>query len=310
MRDEGQQRPDAVAALAARLDALGETRGAWEPLGPRHAALFADEGQETLLVTFERLDLLAEAGAETAPRGLARADARGWSALTLLAEGETGWREPRVWRYLDRLVDDGFFEDFDHVLFYGAGLAGHAAAACSVAAPGAHVLALAPRATLDPRRSDWDRRHPHLRRSDWTSRYADAPLSLEGAAQATVIHDPAIPEDAMHASLFAAAHVLRLGWTGIGPDPEPVLEAMGLVDPLIDAAAAGTLTRAGAARIWRNRRDFAPWLRHLVARADLRGDPVFALRAARAVLARNPGRKLRRRVQDLEVQLGLAPTQD
>ncbi|MEJ6745505.1 MAG: hypothetical protein QNK98_01850 [Yoonia sp.] len=49
------------------------------------------------------------------------------------------------------MIDDGFFEDFYNVLFYGTHGGTYAAAAYSVAAPGCTVLALRPQATLDPR---------------------------------------------------------------------------------------------------------------------------------------------------------------
>jgi hypothetical protein len=50
----------------------------------------------------------------------------------------------------------GFFDDFDQVVFYGAGQCGYAAAAFSVATPGATVVAIQPQATLDPRVTEWD----------------------------------------------------------------------------------------------------------------------------------------------------------
>ena len=61
------------------------------------------------------------------------------------------FRYPKVHAYFNRLVDDGFFDDLDKVVFYGAGPCGYAAATFSVAAPGATVVAIQPQATLDPR---------------------------------------------------------------------------------------------------------------------------------------------------------------
>jgi hypothetical protein len=43
-------------------------------------------------------------------------------------------------------VDDGFFDEFEQVIFYGSGSSGYAAAAFSVAAPGATVIAVQPQA--------------------------------------------------------------------------------------------------------------------------------------------------------------------
>ena len=55
---------------------------------------------------------------------------------TKFTKGDTWFRDNRVYGYFDRLIADGFFEDFDTVIFYGAGSCGYAAAAFSVAAPG------------------------------------------------------------------------------------------------------------------------------------------------------------------------------
>lgn len=55
-------------------------------------------------------------------------------------------------------------EDFDRVVFYGAGAAGYAAAAYSITAPQAELVLIAPRATLDPGLAGWDERHRIARR--------------------------------------------------------------------------------------------------------------------------------------------------
>ena len=65
-----------------------------------------------------------------------------WSSLSILSEGESWFRENRIYGYFDRLIDDGFFEDFQTVVFHGSQAAGYAACAFSVAAPGATVLAI------------------------------------------------------------------------------------------------------------------------------------------------------------------------
>ena len=127
--------PASRAEWLARIDAVGEEAGYFQTVGARHWAFFADESP-TLLVTFETVDAI-RATPDQLPQGHAIAAAHGWSHLCLIADGETWYRDEAVYRYFDRLVDDAFFEDFDHVAFYGAGMAGYAACAYSVAAPGA-----------------------------------------------------------------------------------------------------------------------------------------------------------------------------
>ncbi len=295
---------DVTLGIMDGLDDIGEARGAFERLGSRHAALFVDESPKVLLVTFERMDIMALRGVDV-PLGLGIADRHGWSLLTLLAKSESGWRDASVYGYLDRLVDDGFFEDFDRVVFYGSGLAGYAAATFSVVAPGSTVVALAPRATLDAGRARWDGRHSRLRRADFSSRYGYAPDMLDGAAEAFVIHDPWEIEDAMHASLFRGDHVHNIGFRGIGPDPEATLRATVTLVPLIEAACEGRLTVTHAAQLWRARRNHAPWQRLVLERAEDRGRPALVMQLCRHVVARSNSRRFARRLAELEA--GIKP---
>ncbi|MFN6978284.1 MAG: phosphoadenosine phosphosulfate reductase, partial [Gemmobacter sp.] len=177
------------ASWLACLDAIAEDAGYLEALGPRHWAFFHDDSP-TLLVTFETVDAIRGGSPGQMPLGWDIARANGWSHLCLIADGATWWRDRRVWGFFDRLVDDAFFEDFDRVCFYGAGAGGYAAAAYSVAAPGATVLALRPRATLDPGVAGWDPRDRTARRLDFTSRYGFAPDMTEGAGKVFVLADP------------------------------------------------------------------------------------------------------------------------
>mgnify|MGYP006172564255 CR=1 FL=1 len=171
---------DRVSWLA-RMEEICEDSGYFDPLGAQHWAFFADEGT-TLLVTFEQLDSIRATPTQM-PMGTTLAAEKGWSHLCLIAEGETWYRDPLVYRYFDRLVDDAFFEDFDRVVFYGAGMGGYAATAFSVCAPGASVVALQPRATLDPTIAVWDKRHLAQRWRDFTSRFGYAPDMIEGTGE-------------------------------------------------------------------------------------------------------------------------------
>ncbi len=279
------------AGWEAALEAAVGEDGYVEPLGPRHWAAFADAGT-TLLVSFEPR-------AEGTPQGLALAALHGWSALCMLAEGETFWRDPAVWRYVDRLVDDAFFEDFDRVLFYGEGVAGYAACAYAVAAPGARVLAIQPRATMAPALAGWDRRHLAARRLDFTSRYGFAPAMLEGAGQAFVVHDPAETEDAMHAALFHRPWVTPLRARWLGGRLEHVLGRLGVLDGLIVEAMDGRLTPASFARAIRGRRSYGAYLHGMLALQRDAGRPRREAMVCRSVVARLRAPAFRKRLAEL-----------
>lgn len=284
-----------------RLDRAGEDAGYFQALGPRHWAFFADEGT-TLLVTFESAAAI-RAGRDGLPQGTGIASARGWSHLCLIAEGETWYRDPAVHAFFDRLVDDAFFEDFDRVLFYGAGPAGYAAAAYSVTAPGASVLLMAPRATQDPAFAGWDRRDPAARRLDFTSRYGYAPAMTEGAGEVFVVFDPFERMDAMHAALFRAPHARLFRTPGLGPAPERLFDSMGLTARLIEAAFAGELTAATFARIWRLRRNSGVYARLIMDRMAASGDSARELRVTRWVAAHFKSAGFQKRLAALEARL-------
>lgn len=290
------------AEWAARLGKIGDEAGYCETLGPRHRVFFSDQGP-VLLVTFETVADIRARQSDQLPMGHAIARARGWSSLTLIAEGDTWFRDRAVYGYFDRLVDDAFFEDFDRVVFFGAGMAGYAAAAFAVTAPGATVIALAPQATLDPAIASWDTRFPQMRRTRFDDRYGYAPDMLEGAGEAFVIYDPLVAPDAMHATLFRAPWVSLLGCRGIGQAPGMMLAGLGVIKPMLVAACEGRFSAAAFWRLYRVRRDSVRWLRLLAARTDAAGRPFLT-----ALLARNAARRLgapwfRQRLEQLETEL-------
>lgn len=269
------------AGWLAAMDAIAEDDGYLEPLGKRHWAFFAED-RPTLLVTFERAEAIRARPGQL-PEAYPMCRARGWSLLTLIAEGETWWRDRAVWGYFDRLVDDAFFDDFDQVLFMGAGPAGHAACAYAVTAPGCRVLAIAPRATQDPGVAGWDRRDMAARRLDFRSRYGYAPEMTEGAGHVWLVHDPLHAPDAMHAALFRAPWVTGLKARHTGETAGQALAGMQVLDKLVEEAMAGTLTQASFARMWRARRSSMPYLETLVAKTAAAGRPGLEARLRRFV---------------------------
>lgn len=290
------------AEWAARLEKIGDEAGYCENLGPRHRVFFSDQGP-VLLVTFETVAEIRARQPDQLPLGHAIAAARGWSSLAVIAEGDTWFRDRAVFGYFDRLVDDAFFEDFDRVVFFGAGMAGYAAAAYSVTAPGATVIALAPQATLEPRIAGWDHRFPQMRRTAFSDRYGFAPDMLEGAGEAFVLYDPLEPLDAMHAALFRRPWVTALPCPTLGPNLGGMIAALGLTEPMLVAACEGRFNTTAFWRLYRVRRDSVRYLRMLAARTDAAGRPLLT-----ALLARNAARRLaaprfRNRLVQLEALL-------
>ncbi|WP_374398227.1 phosphoadenosine phosphosulfate reductase [Tabrizicola sp.] len=276
---------------------IAEGDGDFLPLGDKHYAFFAEE-RPLLLVTFEDAASLRERESKL-PEHFDLAQNRGWSMLTILAEGETWWRDPAVFRYFDRLADDGFLEDFDRVVFYGAGPAGYAAAAYSITAPQAELVLIAPRATLDPGLAGWDERHRIARRINFRGRYGYAPDMTESAAKVWLIHDPLHQPDAMHAALFQRPWVTQLHARYTGEGTEDTLREMKVLDRILEAAMEGKMSADRFSWLWRGRRSNGSYLRSVLATARLSGHPQREVKICRSVTARLNAPSFARRLEEL-----------
>lgn len=303
MQDSAVDIPvDAAAATdrdswLALIDLIGEEEGYFQTVGSRHWAMFVEDSP-TLIVSFETMDQ-ARARAGQMPLAHHVAAAKGWSHLCLIADGQTWYRDPAVYAYFDRLVDEAFFEDFDQVLFYGAGPSAYAACAFSVAAPGARVLALNPVATLDPAVAGWDDRFKPARKLDFASRYGYAPDMVDGCAGLSLVFDPRQKADAMHAALFRAPFATALRARYAGGDMESVLSRFGVLTDLVILAADGKLTSASFAKLWRKRRDDAAYLKNLLQDVESSGHKNRALVLCTNVVNRLKIQRFRKRLAEL-----------
>ncbi len=266
-----------------RIEDIAEEHGYFEPLGPDHSATFI-EGGSTLLVSFETMESIRDRVQTDVPLGWEIADATGCAQLCIISHGETWFRHRAVYMFFDRLVDEAFFDDYDRVVFYGSESCGYAAAAFSVTAPGATVLALSPQATLDPRMTEWDERFIHMRRADFTSRYGYAPDMLDAAERAFILYDPSVDEDAMHAALFRKSNTSRIRCPLLDGHIEMFLRRMSLLGPMLQTALRGELDEMFIFNALRARRHYLPYLRALLHQLELQERPYLMALMCRAVL--------------------------
>jgi len=274
------------ADVHAQLGKLGEREGYYRRLGDAHSVLFMDRGP-TLVVTFETSRAIARQKMGGVTFGQSIAEPRNWSHLCLIADSESWFRAPEVYAYFDDLVDEAFFEEYDQVVFYGSGMAAYAAAAYSVAAPGATVILIQPQATLDPTVAGWDPRFSEHRRLCFTDRYGFAPDMTEGAGQVFVLYDPEQSLDAMHAALFKRPFTTLLPCRHLGADIAGDLLAMHILPSVLSAAATGTFDAGLFWTFFRARRNHLPYLKRLLRRLESDGRPGLG-----AMLARNTGQRL------------------
>lgn len=290
------------AWCARTQELVGETDHT-ERLGERHAALLLERKPQTLFVSFEAHHRLEESSDEAQPLGWTMAKALGWSHLCLLSNGDTWFRDARVYGYFDRLIDDGFFDAFEQVIFYGAGACGYAAASFSVAAPGARVVMIRPQATLDPRVAEWDDRYIRMRRVSFSDRYGYAPDMLDAAAEAVLLYDPEIDLDAMHAALFTRSNVIKFRTRFLGYRLENALIRMGVLYRLLAQVSAGRLNRLSLARLYRKRREDTPYLftvlQHLMSAER---DPLAMMHCRNAIARRVGGPRFRKALNLMEAR--------
>ncbi len=286
-------------AWLTALRSMGEAHGFAEPLGKRHAGIFIEDG-DTLLVSFETMAGIEALSETRTPLGFDMVRDRGWSSLSVLSHGDTWFRDPLVVGFFDQLNDDGFFDEFEQVLFYGAGPCGYAAAAYSVASPGARVLMLQPQATLDPRVTEWDDRFTAQRRADFTDRYGFAPDMIDAADRAFVVYDPYERLDAMHSALFERRNVTRFRAPFFGGALQTDFRTLEILPQMLTALSEDKLTPSLFAAMLRARRSYPPYLRKLLARLDAaERDPLSAM-LCRSVLARMNAPRFRRRLAQIE----------
>lgn len=255
-----------LASWLGLIARIGKDQGHFTPLGDRHWSLMTQDGPH-LLVTFDTIDAARQRAGQM-PQLYEFASTMGWSYLCLIADGQTWFRDPAVYAHFDELIDDAVFDGYDRVTLYGAGMAGYAAAAYSVAAPGATVLAISPRATMAPSRVPFEVRDRPARRLDFTSRFGFAPDMVRAASQVWILRDPHYAADAAQSALFQGRAVHTLNLRHLADKVEVVLSELDILPKLIAAAMKGEMSADYLARLWRDRRNFAPYLRRLLAKNE------------------------------------------
>ncbi|TDL79457.1 phosphoadenosine phosphosulfate reductase [Palleronia sediminis] len=262
---------DVIAALRHEAGSTGFHR----TLDGEHTATLIRRGP-MLMVSFEDTAAsLARRGG--LPVGLDLVDDKDWSLLHVTADDASWFRRDAIYDFFDEMTDEGVFDTFEQVLFYGVGMGGYAACAFSVASPAARVLAIEPQATLERDRTGWETRFRESRALEFRRRYGYAPDMVEGAERAFIVFDPHRQLDHVHASMFWGENVTHLKvprLEGVTDDRlDLALEELDILHRVIAEVGSGTMRAQDFYGYYRNRRAHGPYLRTLLQATIDRGSP-------------------------------------
>ncbi|WP_149139592.1 hypothetical protein [Gemmobacter caeruleus] len=288
------------AGIAAML--AGEK--GWVRDGDSHSFLFVPRGSDTLVVTFDNLDIAMTKREDRRPWGYGFIEKQGWDMLGVMANGWTWYRDPWVHEQFDDLATSAFFDGYKRVVFYGASMGGYAACAFSPACPGADVVAISPQSTLDKTLVPWETRYHTAWDRDFSGPYGDAAEVSKAAGRVILLYDPYEPLDSGHVARFTQGNVLKLRAPLMGHRLGSSLQQMGVLSKVTTGALNGTLTEAEFYGLLRARKGFARYQKELFKRAIARGRPDLARRIGRFVLTRGGNRFIRKSMAELETAEG------
>jgi len=287
---------DATGMVVMSVEPKSEPAGEWSEIAHRLAGkdgFFTDCGEhsflymprgDTLVVTFDNLDIAMTKRDDRRPWGFSFIEAQGWSMLGVMANGWTWFRDDAVTDEFNRLRDDGFFDQFKRVVFYGASMGGYGAAAYSAAAKNATVFVISPQSTLDKTIVPWEMRYKKVWDRDFSGPYGDASISSLAAANVHLMYDPYVAADAGHAARFTGANVTKWRCPLLGHRLGSSLQQMGILQDIARKSILGELDQPTFHRLLRRRHTFPRYQKELANLALDRGHPELALRVCKSVL--------------------------
>ncbi|MFD1808684.1 hypothetical protein ACFSHQ_12920 [Gemmobacter lanyuensis] len=293
-REKGAGNAADWAGIAAGL--AGEE--GWYRANSDHSFLFVPRDADTLVVTFDNLDIAMEKREDRRPWGFSFIEKQGWSMLGVMANGWTWYRDPgfgissTIWR---------------------KAASSRASAAWSFMAPPWVAMPPAPSARpiraarcwpsarnpRSTRRSSPGRRAMSSPGARFSGRYGDAALVSAAAAKVTLLYDPYEALDSAHVARFENPNVLKLRAPLLGHRLGSSLQQMGVLSPITLGALNGTLTEVDFYRTLRARKSFGRYQKELFKKAMARGRPDLARRVGRFVLTRGANRYIRKEMATL-----------
>ena len=284
----------------ARIFANSNNGFLWE--GDENAIMFAPQSKR-LVVAFDNVSIAREEG-QRWPWGFkALWQEMNCSVLGVMAVQRNWFRNDFVHDSFEALRDQGFFEQFDEVLFYGASMGGFAALVYQQCAPGSNVLAIAPQSTLDRSILPEEDRWGWTKKLDWSGRYKDAAGATDSAKEVMIIADPYYKPDFDQVSRITGDNVTWLHTPFMGHQLPNAFVVMNILKELLYAGAGGTLTPKLFYKLFRARNDLPRFQHDLLMEAEKRGKIRSAIQICEYTLKKRKAPNIKRSLERLQGEL-------
>jgi len=286
--DEGPETPDRPAEgelpdiaqplWFSELAPGGNGEGFFEKTA-RHSLMFVRRARPVLFVSFDNLSNVNDNGPERGPWAYKFARDLSVSHLGVMAHGKMWYRDADLIARMQRLADDGFFAQFERVVFSGSSMGAFAALVFSSLSPGAHVLAFNPQSTLDADLVPWEERYWIGRRQDWTLPLSDAKDTLSQAARVHVFYDPYFEPDRRHFERIDGPNVTGYKCWFSNHKSAVFLRKIDALKPIMTAGLLDELAPDQFYRLYRKRRELRWYAGALAGHFSDRSRDAMAKRA-------------------------------
>ena len=264
-------------------------------------AMFA-RGNKQLIVSF--CNLASFQNEQRMPWMYGKSQQYGWSVLGIMAKRKDWYRNESAPDLIRNLVAEGFFLQFDRVVFTGTSMGGFAALTLSSLVPKSQVLVFSPQTTLDAKLVPFDGRYRWARKNtDWDyPELKDAANLTQSAESIYIALDPMVPEDRQHADRISPENLVRLDCRFMGHTLPNSLKRAGVLDHLMCSIMNNTFSKEQFYNEFRSgRRKMTTWRKSLIGAAIERNHPRLALAVCEQTLRETGGpyfRKTRARLID------------
>ncbi|MDX1744056.1 MAG: glycosyltransferase family 2 protein, partial [Ruegeria sp.] len=194
----------------------------------------------------------------------------GWSHMGVFARTKSWYRDPEIITYFQNRAADGFFKQFDQVVFAGASMGGFGALTFSGLVPGANVVAFNPQTSLDERLVPWETRYRFGQVQDWDLPLGDAAQTVKRAGKAYVFYDPFFDLDRRQVTRLQGDNVVLLKTWFSNHFAAPMLRKLDILKPVMLRAMDGSLEPGEFYRMMRARRNLPMVMRAIEAQAGER----------------------------------------